>query len=171
VKQNFALSLSLVLQHEGGYVDDKLDPGGKTNQGITQRVYDDWRRSQGLDTRSVRLIESSEVAAIYRKYYWDACRCDELPSGVDYAVFDLAVNSGVNRAIRFLQHVVGVVEDGQLGSKTLAAVKSASARNTVTALNARRQAFLEQLPTFGHFGIGWSRRVKEVTDQCVGMCG
>jgi lysozyme family protein len=170
VKQNFASSLAAVLLHEGGYVNDRLDPGGATNQGVTQRVYDDWRRSRGLAPRAVRSIQSNEVSAIYRKLYWDAVRGDDLPGGVDYFTFDFAVNSGVNRAIRYLQRSVGATEDGQLGPKTLAAVKAANAAEIVSEMAVSRQAFLEQLPTFGHFGIGWIRRVKEVSAACQGLC-
>jgi len=162
VKQNLASSLAAVLLHEGGYVNDPQDQGGATNRGITQHVYDDWRRSQGLDPRGVRSIEQPEIEAIYRKLYWNACRCDDLPSGVDYCVFDFAVNSGPVRAARYLQRAVGVNDDGQIGPVTLAAVDAKPACETIAAISAARLAFLGQLPTFSHFGKGWSARVGEV---------
>lgn len=170
MRENFAPSLAAVLRSEGGYVNDRRDPGGATNQGVTQRVYDDFRRRQGLDPRSVRGIEASEVAALYRRNYWDACRCDDLPGGVDYFVFDFAVNSGVNRAIRYLQRAVHATEDGQIGPATLAAVRAVAPSLIVNDMAASRQAFLEQLPTFDHFGKGWTRRVDEVSAHCHQMC-
>lgn len=162
VKDNFAPSLAAVLQHEGGKVDDPQDPGGRTAFGITQRVYDDWRCAQGLNERDVWLIDQDEVAAIYRKRYWDACRCSELPSGVDYCVFDFAVNSGASRAIRYLQRAAGVNDDGKLGPITLGAVRAKPACETVAVISAARLAFLSQLPTFSRFGRGWTARVGEV---------
>ena len=170
MKDNFAAALALVLQHEGGYVNDALDPGGATNKGVTQRVYDDWRRTQGMDPRAVRGISANEVSAIYRSLYWNRVRGDDLPSGVDYSVFDLAVNSGVDRAIRFLQRAVGADQDGKFGPRTLALVRANSPAEVAKAVNAYRLAFLKQLPTFAHFGTGWSRRVAEVDAKCGEMC-
>jgi lysozyme family protein len=162
MRENFASSLTAVLVHEGGWVNDPLDRGGETNKGVTQRVYDDWRRSKGLAPRSVKLLEQSETEAIYRRLYWNACRCDDLPAGVDYAVFDFAVNSGPARAVRYLQRAVGVADDGQIGPVTLAAVKAKPACETVAAIVAARLAYLQQLPTFVRFGRGWTVRVGEV---------
>lgn len=162
MKANFASSLAAVLVHEGGYVNDPQDPGGATNKGVTQRVYDDWRRSRGLAPRSVRSLEQAEVEAIYRKLYWDAVRGDDLPSGIDYCVFDFAVNSGPPRAVRYLQRAVGVADDGKIGPMTLAAVKAKPACETIAAVSAARLAFLGQLPTFSRFGRGWTARCGEV---------
>lgn len=162
MKENFAAALAAVLTHEGGRVDDPQDPGGRTAFGVTQRVYDEARRDSGLPPRDVWKIGQDEVAAIYRSRYWDAVKGDALPAGVDYAVFDFAVNSGVARASRFLQRVVGVAEDGKIGPVTLAAVRARDANALVADLCCARQAFLQALPTFARFGRGWSRRCAEV---------
>lgn len=37
MRENFEHCLAAVLKHEGGYVDDKRDPGGATNLGCTKR--------------------------------------------------------------------------------------------------------------------------------------
>ncbi len=169
MKQNFPLSLAAVLIHEGGYVDDPQDPGGATNKGVTQAVYDDWRVGEGLARRSVRFINDYEVGAIYRRRYWGAVRGDDLPPGVDYCVFDFAVNSGVNRASRYLQRAAGVVDDGRIGPATLAAVKAKPAAALIAAVCDARQAFLEQLPTFARFGRGWTARVAEVRAKATEM--
>jgi lysozyme family protein len=159
MNQNFPTALGWVLIHEGGFVDHPRDPGGPTNQGVTQRVYDGWRRKSGLDTRSVRLIETREVEAIYERDYWDAARCDDLPPGLDYAVFDFAVNSGVSRAVRTLQRLVGVDDDGVIGSITLGAVARQDARRLIEALCADRMVFLRRLAGWPTFGRGWTKRV------------
>lgn len=163
MRDNFDKSLQWVLAHEGGYVNHPADPGGATNQGVTQRVYSAYRRRQGLGSRSVRHLETAERDAIYRRQYWDRVSGDELPAGVDYAVFDFAVNSGVSRAAKFLQRIVGVEADGVIGVVTLEAVDTfVAARDAaalITALCDRRWAWLKTLRTYRTFGRGWTRRV------------
>lgn len=166
---NFSKCLTFVLQEEGGYVHDPRDNGGATNKGVTQAVYDDWRSHHGLKSQSVRLIVDPEVAAIYRQNYWNAVKGDDLPPGVDYAVFDFAVNSGCNRAARYLQACVGVAQDGRIGPMTLSAIHSGV--DVVHALCERRRIFLTQLGDFDHFGKGWLARVGRVEKHAGEMAG
>ena len=98
----FDRALPVVLQMEGGYVNHPADPGGATNKGVTQRVYDAWRRQQGLPEQSVRGIGPDEVRAIYERQYWRPCGADDLEWPMSLAVFDAAVNHGVRRARQFL---------------------------------------------------------------------
>lgn len=169
MRQNYDVSLIAVLKHEGGFVDHPRDPGGATNQGVTQAVYDDWREDHQLPKQSVRDISAVEVMALYKTQYWNRVKGDELPSGVDYAVFDFAVNSGTHRAARYLQEAVGVGIDGQIGPVTLAAVKAIPAQDLVTAICDARMAFLRRLGTFDTFGKGWTRRVEDVRCKARGM--
>lgn len=169
MRENFTTSLASVLQSEGGYVNNPRDPGGATNKGVTQSVYDHWRMEQGLGGQSVKLLSLPETGAIYAKLYWAPCQCDELPSGVDYATFDFAVNSGVNRACRFLQRAVGVTEDGDIGPATLAAINNTPPGNIVETLCNERLQFLQTLPTWGEFGRGWAARVASVRSKAEGM--
>jgi lysozyme family protein len=120
---NFEKALSLVLVHEGGFSDDKHDPGGRTFQGIIQTEYDAFRRSNGLPLRDVIKLEPAERDEIYRGNYWAPSRADALPTGLDYVVFDGAVNSGLSRSVKWLQRALGSVPiDGHLGPITLSAV-------------------------------------------------
>jgi lysozyme family protein len=169
VRENFAQSLAYVLQSEGGYVDDPQDPGGATNFGITQQVYDDWRKSHGLNQQSVRDIDPNERDAIYNANYWKPISGDDLPSGVDYATFDFAVNSGVNRAARFLQKAVGVAEDGDIGPVTLNAVADVPPLILIRSLCNTRLQFLQTLPNFARFGNGWTARINDVRAQAGAM--
>lgn len=168
MKQSYDASLAAVLRSEGGYVNDPRDPGGATNKGVTQAVYNDYRQKLGSPTRTVKQITPSEIAAIYKNRYWDAVRGDELPAGVDYAVFDLAVNSGVSRAVRFLQDVCCVNADGNIGPVTIAAA-SHNPKHIVEALMDKRLNFLRSLGTFSHFGKGWTNRCNEVRAKALGM--
>src|SRR6056300_2041872 len=104
-------ALAIILKHEGGYVNHPLDPGGITNLGVTKRVYEDWVGHE-VDDATMRGLEPADVSPIYKKNYWDKVRCGDLPSGVNLAVFDSAVNSGTRRAAKWLQRCVGAVEDG-----------------------------------------------------------
>lgn len=160
---NFAKSLAYVLQEEGGFVNDPRDPGGATNKGVTQAVYDDWRHRHAKPKQSVKNIADDEVSAIYRSNYWAAIRGDDLPAGLDYAVFDFAVNSGTGRAARFLQACVGAVPDGVIGPRTIGEIGDAAL--VANELCNRREAFLEGLPTYKTFGRGWSARVARVRQR------
>lgn len=177
---NFDKSLPLVLAHEGGYVNHPRDPGGATNKGVTQAVYDAYRLTKGLKKRSVKSITSPEVSEIYKSRYWDLAHCSEFPAGVDYAVFDYAVNSGVGKAIKDLQRTVnafganrvkGLVPlkvDGIAGQDTKAAVEKCCDEDEEAFINSlcdRRMSFLKSLKTWGTFGKGWKRRVEGDFDE------
>ena len=165
MKENYAQALKQVLKYEGGYVDHPKDPGGPTNKGVTQAVYDDWRKSQNLAVQSVRGISDAEVSTIYKNLYWDRISGDNLPSGVDFAVFDYAVNSGVSKASKTLQAVVGVTQDGQIGPATIQAAKNYVAM----AVTNRRLAFMQSLSIWPTFGKGWSARIADVKNQIVAL--
>ena len=114
MKENFDKSLKMILHHEGGYVNHPRDPGGETNLGVTKRVYEEWG-----GTKDMRDLTQEDVAPIYEKNYWGRAKCDHLPSGLDLAVFDWAVNSGVGRAAKKLQTMIGTEADGGIGPNTL----------------------------------------------------
>ena len=170
MKENFDKCLELMLKHEGGYVHHELDPGGRTNLGVTQRVWEEWL-GRPVSEKEMRNLTPTMVKPLYKRKYWDAVRADDLVSGVDYAVFDVAVNSGAGRAIKFLQSCVGVDADGGFGPRTLAAVKVAEQdpKRLIEQYSARRLEFLQSLKTFETFGRGWSRRVAEVKDKALTM--
>lgn len=162
-KSSYAKALADVLVLEGGKVDHPRDPGGRTNRGVTQRVYDGFRRNRKLPTRDVYLIEQAEVEAIYRLQYWDKIRGDALPAGVDMIVFDGAVNSGPLQSVKWLQAELGVRIDGVLGEASLSAVRAHPDHDVLIAgIAARRMRFLKALRTWGTFGKGWTRRVDHV---------
>jgi lysozyme family protein len=165
----FATCLDIVLRFEGGFSDDPRDPGGATNLGITRETLARWRKItpwQDLPVAAVRALARPEAAAIYRALYWNPCAGDDLPPGLDLALFDFAVNSGPDRAIRLLQQEVGVMPDGLLGPKTLETIKQRIALSGVAgliiALCNGRLGFLDRLAITATFGTGWSRRVAQV---------
>lgn len=159
--------LRMVKTFEGGFVNHPKDPGGATNMGITQNTYDNWRRSIGQKLRSVRSIGHDEVAAIYRRDYWDKIKGDMLPMGIDYATFDFAVNSGPARAAKFLQRILCVPEDGKIGPQTLYAAAKSNHRDVALRLCEDRLRFLQSLKTWPTFGKGWGRRVSSVIKDLI----
>jgi lysozyme family protein len=168
VKQNFDKSLEMLLKHEGGYVNHPRDPGGMTNLGVTKRVYEAWVGHE-VDEAAMRALTPDDVAPIYRANYWDAVWGDHLPSGVDFSVFDWAVNSGPPRAIKALQRIVGSVSDGIMGPKTMQAVMDMDAEKIIDLMHGERQRFYERLNTFDTFGRGWTRRNNETRQAALLM--
>ena len=141
MRMNFAESVALVLKHEGGYSDHAKDPGGATNMGITRETLARWRDMQ-VTKADVKAMGRHEAEAIYKARYWDAVKGDDLPSGVDHAVFDAAVNSGPYRAAIWLQEAVKTRRDGKVGPMTLAAVMKRSEADVVRDVMTSRLAFM-----------------------------
>ena len=161
MKENFDQALAAILHHEGGYVDHPKDPGGRTNLGCTQRVWEEWV-GHPVDEKTMRGLTPELVAPLYKAKYWDRIKGDDLPTGVDYVVFDAAINSGPGRAAKWLQTVVGAVPDGAIGAGTLAKVAAMPAADIVEKYQETRLQFLQSLQTWDTFGKGWGRRVAEV---------
>lgn len=161
MRGNWPKCFAAVLQHEGGFVNHPRDPGGMTNLGVTRNVWGNWIGKQPTEAQ-MRALSALDVEPLYRNRYWNTIRGDELPSGVDYVVFDAAVNSGPVRAIKWLQACVDVPVDGKLGDQTLDAVFAANKGDLVDEYCDRRLAFLVSLPIWRTFGKGWKRRVTEV---------
>ena len=143
-----------LLGHEGGYSDHKADPGGATMWGITERV----ARSNGYQG-AMRDLPVALAKQIYRAAYWDAVQADKLPTAVRYSVFDAAVNSGVSQSVKWLQRALGVVDDGAMGPKTLAAAQAADGHVLKAKMLGARLQFMTDLATWPSFGRGWARRV------------
>ena len=172
----FDTALKFVLAREGGKVDDPHDRGGRTNQGVTQKVYDAYREAHDLPPGDVWDILPAEVAAIYRAGYWDAVRGDDLCAAspeIALAVFDCAVNSGPGRAIRHLQTALGVTADGGFGPKTLEALHLAAAQGYPRILSrmlAARDVFYRRIvtgdPSQARFLKGWLARVNHLRVAC-----
>ena len=167
---NFPASLKLVLKSEGGFVNHKFDPGGMTNLGVTRNVWREWV-NRDVDEAEMRSLTPELVTPLYKARYWDACKCDDLQRGVDYCVFDAAVNMGSGRAAKLLQAALGVTADGAIGRATIAAATAADPVELLEAFSLGKEAFYQSLPTFATFGKGWLNRVAHVQDAAEGMMG
>lgn len=150
-------AFDLLMINEGGYVCDPHDKGGETKFGISKKAY------PHEDICNLTLERAKEI---YKRDYWDRCKCDFLPPALAVAVFDFAVNGGVKRAIRYLQTSIGVKADGIIGNQTLGAANRLSQRDILNDYQDRRLMFLVGLKDFKHFGRGWTNRVERVRKFC-----
>jgi lysozyme family protein len=139
-----------------------------TNLGVTRNVWRDWV-NRDVDETEMRSLTPELVTPLYKARYWDACKCDDLPRGVDYAVFDSAVNMGPGRAAKLLQAALGVTADGSIGRATISAATAADPVELLEAFSLGKEAFYQSLPTFATFGKGWLNRVAHVQDAAEGM--
>ena len=165
----FKRAMPHLLVHEGGKVDHPRDPGGRTNQGVTQRVYNGYRTRRGQPTRDVFQLTPRERDIIYREQYWNVINGDKLPAGIDYVLFDGAVNSGPVQSIKWCQRALaqaGVYSgkvDGHMGESTMAALDlHPNHDKLIEAICDRRMTFLRELKTWADFKNGWTRRVRDV---------
>lgn len=160
-RETLPQALALMFGHEGGYANNPKDPGGPTKYGITHRTLASHRGVKSVTAAQVKALTLAEAEQIYRKSYWTQSGGDMLPAGLDYAVFDFGVNSGPSRAVKSLQKVVGVAQDGIVGGQTLAAVDRypGGVPALVRDYCDERMRFLRGLKTWGSFGRGWTIRV------------
>lgn len=180
MKENYEKALSVVLEFEGGYVDDPDDLGGITCFGITRKNHPnlemweviDHLKKIGIHPKYIagRAKEYTQVinsiGEVYKKQYWDACKCDKLPNGIDIYVFDGAVNHGVKQSSKFLQKAVKATPDGVIGNQTLSAVKKENPATVKSKILSLRRAFYDDLikrhPEQEKFRKGWYNRLDKL---------
>jgi lysozyme family protein len=161
MKENFETCFKGMLKSEGGFVNHPKDPGGMTNLGVTKRVWESWVKRE-VTEKEMRDLKPNDVRDLYKTFYWDPCRCDELSWGVDYSVFDFAVNAGVKRSIITLQRGIGVKDDGIFGPATMKVVQEKDPINLIGGYFNARITFYKQLKNYETFGKGWDRRAAHV---------
>jgi lysozyme family protein len=172
MKQNFDACFAKVMQSEGGYVWDKDDAGGETNLGVTIGAWGAYL-GRAIQPGEMAKLTQDTVKPFYRAMYWDKVKGDSLPVGVDYAVFDFAVNAGTGRAAKFLQRAVGALDDGVIGPGTLALVAKITSGKLLENFAEQKEAFYNTLadknPTQQKFLKGWLARVDHVQTAATSM--
>lgn len=147
---DFQTVFDRVIGHERGYVNDPADPGGETQWGISKRAY------PHLD---IKTLTREHAKDIYRTDFWQRVHADTLPDGVAFQLFDFAVNSGIETAVRYLQRALGVADDGHWGPRSQKAANAISESDLILALCAERLDFMTRLKNWDHAGKGWARRI------------
>ena len=156
--------LARILKHEGGYVNDPLDSGGRTNLGVTQRVWEEFV-GHPVTEADMKALTPEKIAPMYKLKYWNPSYCEVLPKGLDYVVFDFAVNAGTGRSVKTLQQAIGCVSDGVIGPKTMAAINDANPKDLITKFSDARADFYQGIvarkPDQARFIKGWLNRVED----------
>jgi len=156
--------LTRILKHEGGFVNDPLDSGGRTNLGVTQKVWEEWL-GHPVTEADMKALTPQKIAPMYKLKYWNPSYCEVLPKGLDYVVFDFAVNAGTGRSVKTLQQAIGCVADGVIGPKTMAAINDAEPKDLIAKFSDARADFYQGIvarkPDQARFIKGWLNRVEE----------
>jgi lysozyme family protein len=178
MNRNWKQAFEQMLKSEGGFTDDERDAGnklpdgrkGSTMLGVTQY---NWEQHVGHQVThdDMRKLTPADVEPLYKKKYWDVVRADELPSGIDYLVFDMGVNAGPGRSIKLLQTAVGTTPDGGLGPITMAAVQAADPVELIEKFSFWKEQFYRSLDSFPVYGVGWLNRVAAVKVKASSMLG
>lgn len=175
---NWQKSFELMLKSEGGYSDDQRDSGnhlpdgrqGSTMLGVTQYNWENWIGHE-VTQEQMKKLTPEDVKPFYKKKFWDVCKCDDMPSGIDYLIFDFAVNAGCGGSAKILQKAVGVTPDGGIGPMTLAAVNAIPEAELIEKFSEAKEAFYRSLDNFPVYGNGWLSRVAQVKVKASAMLG
>lgn len=164
MRKNLSLWLDWMDEFEGGAANRSRheDPGGATMRGITYATYCRWCEEHKLPKPTVDdlfNLDNATQDAIAAAYYWNPIKGDALPGGVDLYLADFKFMSG--RAIHVLQEVLGVEVDGDIGPKTLAAIKAQDPLRLLQNLHSARLEYLRGLSNYRHNKNGWERRCLE----------
>lgn len=151
-KLTFDQAFDRLIGHEGGYVNNPNDPGGETKWGVSKRSY---------PNLNIKDLTRDDAKKIYKNDFWDRLIADRLPSSVVFQLFDFAINSGIDTAVRYLQRTVGVADDGHWGPMSQGAAETMNENDMLMVLNAERLEFMTKLKNWPDASRGWSRRIAQ----------
>lgn len=150
----FEEAVGYIFILEGGETDDPRDRGGRTKFGIAKAFFPDI---------NFDAFTKADARVIYKTQYWNAMRIESLPPALRLPIFDAGVNIGPGTAIRLLQRVLGVSEDGIVGEITLKALENRPHWDVIDAFQHERLLHYVSLADFNTFGRGWVNRIAQVT--------
>lgn len=168
MKENWDKCFDLVMASEGGFSDDIRDKGnhmpdgrpGCTNLGVTMMTWEIYVQRQAT-VDEMRTLTREDVKPLYKKMFWDKVWGDRMPSGIDYLLFDFAVNAGPSRAILCLQEAVGAYPDGLIGPLTYAATVMHKPKELIELYTAFKEKFYINLHN-ATYEKGWLNRAELV---------
>jgi lysozyme family protein len=144
---NFDEAFNRLIDSEGGYVNNPNDPGGETRFGISKRSYPD------VDIKN---LTQNQAASIYLRDFWNPL--GDADPAVKFQVFDFAVNSGIQTAIRKLQSAIGVADDGHWGPVSAAKMAAMDRNDVLMQFIAARLIFWTKCSAWPTMGAGWVSR-------------
>lgn len=154
-------AIKFIIEHEGGYVNNPKDPGGETKYGIAKKFY---------PNEDIKNLTIERAIELYKKDYWDKCKCDEMPISIALYVFDTAVNQGCGFAIKMLQKALGINPDGIIGKQTLDKIKSVSLSKLIEDMSFIRVERYKNTKNFDVFGKGWLAREEKTKRKAKQIC-
>ncbi|QEL19348.1 glycoside hydrolase family 108 protein [Limnoglobus roseus] len=150
MSEDFDKAFATLMKLEGGYVNDAADDGGETNFGISKAQY------PNVD---VAHLTQDQAKAIYRKDFWDKFRCGDMPFPIGGLLFDCVVNHNPTNPVKWMQSNIGVLADGIIGPRTVAAAQaSRDPVGVATEMTVKRVEYVKTLPDYPRFGKGWHAR-------------
>jgi lysozyme family protein len=165
---DFKECLDLVLKSEGGYINHSSDPGGRTNLGVTQRVWEEYTGHEA-DEKIMRGLTPEKVAPLYEQRYWRPCYGEILPKGLDFLCFSFGVNAGSGRAVKLLQQSLGLVSDGIIGPRVMQKLRESNIADVIKGFSESRREYYKSLKTFPIFGKGWIARTDREEQEALQM--
>jgi len=159
----FNTAFDRTMLNEGGYRLTNIsgDKGGQTYAGLSRRANPDWNGWLVIDSGKSPTVD--QVRSIYRANYWTPLKADQITDqSIASSLYDFAVNAGVKTAVKLAQVVIGVVPDGVVGQKTLAAFNNMEPSLFKLAFSiakiARYEAIVSKDRSQEKFLLGWIRR-------------
>ena len=159
---NFDIAFDILITHEGGFANRPFseDPGGATMYGVTEAVAR--KNGYGGPMKDLSLDMAKDI---YRRLYWDACQCDQIPEPLRYPLFDAAVNSGPSQAIKWLQSSIGVKSDGIIGPMTINAVNHCHVILVAKQMLGKRLRAMTEFKNWTANSRGWARRIAAILEM------
>lgn len=178
----FKQAILITLDHEGGFVDDPVDPGGATNHGISLRFArangeldadgDGWPDLDvdfdgDIDADDIRKLTADQAVDVYHEAFWKPGGYDAYPGGSGIKAFDLAVNMGPRQAHKIVQRAMRacgqtVVDDGVIGPRSRAAMEHVGVASFWTCMRSEAAGFYRTLivkrPRLAKYERGWLNR-------------
>lgn len=173
---NWENSFELLMDSEGGFSTDPDDRGnhmpdgrpGATNLGVTMMTWELYVQ-RAATIEEMKCLTPDDVKPLYKTMFFDRVWGDKMPVGLDYLLFDFAVNAGVSRSVLMLQRAVGAHPDGAMGPVTYAATITHDPVDLIEKFSEAKVEFYESLDNFPTYGKGWLNRVAKVEQQAKNM--
>jgi len=158
MKATFGNIIKVVLEHEGGYSDDKLDRGGETRYGISKRAHPE------VDIKNLTIDGALDI---YRRLYWIPSKAERLKPDLRLPYFLFVVNAGQGTAVKILQKACNaklwrderIVVDGRIGKMTIRASKPLEEDRLRAYIMLYYAKLVIKKPTQERFWYGWYKRV------------
>jgi lysozyme family protein len=169
--KRFEKFIRIILEHEGRFSVDPDDPGGATNYGVSLRflkndlgMLGDFDHDGDLDEQDIIVMTQEQAEDIYYEYFYLPLYIESLENeALALQLFDFGVNAGKSRAVKILQRVLKVPDDGIIGPITIAAANDSECGRCGECYRDARLEYYDQLcvdnPAFAKYRRGWFNRV------------